>query len=106
MSDARPPRDDLMLVEFENLTAAAEAAFMDRIYTPVHDELPDPGVDFDRCVDGLLKKTIAEASAYPPDQRRSYFLDKARRHLASLQAAKAPETAIAAVERWRNTLLN
>jgi hypothetical protein len=41
----------------DDLVEAANVEVMRRVLEPVDDGIPDPGIDFDACVEAIVKRT-------------------------------------------------
>jgi hypothetical protein len=51
-------------------------------------DIPDPGEDFDGCVEAVAKEVIAEITAIPEADRPEYFVMRAAQRLYQLKTDK------------------
>src|SRR5260370_42125453 len=83
----------------DDLIEAANIEVMRRVPEPVDDEIPDPGIDFEACVEALLERTERLVKSLSQAGRRAFFLQKARRSMEWCRRVKAPAQMTERVEQ-------
>jgi hypothetical protein len=58
----------------DNLIEMAQIEVMRRVLEPVDDDIPDPEVDFDGCVEAVMKRTKRAVLMLSHAKRHAYFL--------------------------------
>jgi len=77
---------------------------MRRVIEPVDDEIPDPGVNFEACVEAVVKRTRRAVLLMSHAKRHAYFLQKARSSLEWCRRTNAPVQITERVEQWLDRL--
>jgi len=88
----------------DNLFELAQIEVMRRVLEPVDDDIPDPEIDFDACVDAILKRTARRVMPLSHAKRLAFFLNKARSSLEWCQTTNAPPAITKRVEQWLDQL--
>ena len=71
-----------------------------RVLEPVDDDIPDPEIDFDACVDAVVKQTRRKVLPLSHAKRHAYFMNKARSSMEWCRRIKAPAEISQRVEQW------
>ena len=88
----------------DNLIEMAHIEVMRRVLEPVDDDIPDPGVDFDACVEAVVKRTKRAVLLLSHAKRHAYFLRKARSSMEWCRRTNAPAQITERVEQWLDRL--
>ena len=88
----------------DDLIKVTEIEVMRRVLEPVDDDIPDPEVNFDACVEGVVKRIRRKVKSLPPGRRHDYFLEHARSSLEWCRRAKLPAQFTEGVEQWLEQL--
>jgi hypothetical protein len=62
----------------EDLLETTQIEVMRRVLEPVDEDIPDPWVDFEVCVEGVVERTARTVKPMSRAERQVYFLNKAR----------------------------
>lgn len=54
-------------------------------------DIPDPGDDFEGCIQGLIDQVTKEIEAVPKEDRPNYFLRRRAEYLAKMIELRAPK---------------
>jgi len=100
---AYPFYGDTMSLE-DNLIEMVHMEVMRRVLEPVDDDIPDPGFNFEGCVDAVLKRTRRAVLPLSHAKRHAYFLQKARSSMEWCRRTDAPAQITGRVEQWLNQL--
>jgi hypothetical protein len=71
---------------------------------PEHDDIPDPGEDYEGCLDALMARAIAqadkmEAEGWSDLQVNAYYLQNAVAHLQKMRELDAPDCIIEGAQK-------
>ena len=88
----------------DDLIEVAQIEVMRRVLEPVDDDIPDPGVDFDACVEAVVKRTKRAVLLLSHAKRHAYFLQKARSSMEWCRRTNAPAQITERVEQWLDRL--
>jgi len=88
----------------DNLIEMAHIEVMRRVLEPVDDDIPDPEVDFEACVEAVVKRTKRAVLLLSHAKRHAYFLRKARSSMEWCRRTNAPAQITERVEQWLDRL--
>ena len=88
----------------DDLIEMAHIEVMRRVLEPVDDDIPDPGVDFDACVEAVVKRMKRAVLLLSHAKRHAYFLRKARSSMEWCRRTNAPAQITERVEQWLDRL--
>lgn len=88
----------------DDLIEVTNIEVLRRAFEPVDDDIPDPGTDFDGCVDAVVKRTKRTVLPMSHAKRHAYFLNKARSSMEWCRRTNAPAEIRERVEQWLQRL--
>jgi hypothetical protein len=88
----------------EDLFETIQIEVMRRVLEPVDDDIPDPEVDFDACVQGVVERTARTVKPLSKAERHVYFLSQARSGMEWCRRMKTPAEMTQRVGLWLERL--
>src|SRR5579884_3213407 len=88
----------------DDVVKVTQIEVMRRVLEPGDDDLPDPEINFDACVEAVVKRIKRKLKSLPPARRHDYFLDHARSSLEWCRRAQLPANFTQGVEQWLEQL--
>ena len=88
----------------DDLIEVVQIEVMRRVLEPVDDDIPDPEIDFDACVEAVAKRTKRMVKSLPPAKRRAYFLEKARSGIEWCRRNNTPAQMTDRIVQWLERL--
>ena len=88
----------------EDLLETTQIEVMRRVLEPVDDNIPDPEINFEACVEGVVERTARTVKRLSKSDRHAYFLNKARSGVEWCRRTNAPAEFTQRVALWLERL--
>ena len=74
----------------QDLIETTNIEVMRRVLEPVKDDIPDPGLDLEACVEAVVERTARTVKPLSKAERHVYYLNKARGSVEWCRRTNAP----------------
>jgi hypothetical protein len=88
----------------QDLIETTNIEVMRRVLEPVDDDIPDPGLNFEACIEAVVERTAQTVKPLSKAERHVYFLNKARSSMEWCRRTNAPSEVTQRVGLWLERL--
>ena len=81
------------------------AEVMKRVFEPVDDDVPDPGIHFEACLALIADRVGRQVQAIPPAERHDWFLDRAMEMHGWCTRTKVATPLMERIDAWLSRLV-